>query len=36
MTEMFLGIPEKYDAIEIDKDLINPLKKNLKMKKIFQ
>ena len=36
MTEMFLGIPEKYDAIEIDKDLINPLKKKFKNEKIFQ
>ena len=35
MTEMFLGIPEKYDAIEIDKDLINPLKKKFKNEKNF-
>ena len=36
MTEMFLGIPEKYYAIEIDKDLIKSLENKLKMKKIFQ
>ena len=35
MTEMFLGIPEKYDAIEIDKDLINPLKEKFKDEKNF-
>ena len=35
MTEMFLGIPEKYNAIEIDKDLIKSLEKKFKNEKNF-
>ena len=35
MTEMFLGIPEKYDAIEIDRDLIKSLEKKFKNEKNF-
>jgi 16S rRNA (adenine1518-N6/adenine1519-N6)-dimethyltransferase len=33
MTEMFVGIPKKYDAIELDKDLIAPLEKKFKNEK---